>query len=373
PEDSYRLLYGLAEGVVVLSTCARYEVYLDTGKSSAGLEEALRSIYGRYHGMVDKLVGLDAVRHLFKLASGLESPIVGEPEILGQVKRAWLKAKESLYTSRLIDIVFHRAIIAGKRARSETEISRGAIGYPQAAVIVASQELGGLDGRRVAIIGAGQAASSIVSFLCSKWRPSMLTVYNRTLDKAVRLASKCVNGKASPLASIVNLEGYDAVFIAVSGFNGRIEGIDRAGLIVDISTPPIISKNGARAYHLEDVKRVSMKNRSLREKEAAKVESIIDEEARKLVDLLRAERANDTIALIFKYAKLSAISERQLTLKALNKSDDAAQVLEVAFDSFSRKLLRPLVIALRDLAREGNTSVLEAIRRAYEMELGGEK
>jgi glutamyl-tRNA reductase len=372
PEDAYRLLYGLAKGVVVLSTCARYEVYLETREPGARLEEALRAVYGRYYGETVRLLGLDAVRHLFRVASGLESPIIGEPEILGQVKSAWLKAREGLYTSRLLDAVFHRAIVAGKRARSETGISRGVLGYPQAAVHLASQLLGGLEGRKVAVVGAGQASSAIVSLICSKWRPARLTVYNRTLERAVRVASMCPSGEAKPLASLGSLRGYDAAFIAISGFSGVLEGASDAGLVVDISTPPVTVKRDSRVYHLEDVKRVSLANRSLRESEASSVESLVEEEIRRLVEQLKAGSADTVIAAIFKYAELAASGERQLTLKALDKGADAGEVLEVAFNSFSRKILRPLVMALRDLAKRGNEEALESIRRAYERELGGE-
>lgn len=373
PEEAYRRLYSLVEGMVVLSTCARYEVYVEAGNSGESLEEAVREIYGDYYGEVSRLVGLEAAKHLFRVASGLESPIVGEPEILGQVKNAWLRAREGLYTSRLLDLVFHRAIVAGKRVRTETDISRGVVGYPQAAVVLASRIIGDLNGRKVAVVGAGQAASSIVSFLCSKWEPGLLVVYNRTLEKAARLASKCPNGSYKPLRGREHLGGYDVVFVAVSGLDGGLRGLGDSGLIIDISVPPVIGKDrGSKVLHLEDVKRVSLESRGSREREALKAGPIIEEELEKLVDALRVEEANAAVATIFEYAHASAIAERKLTLKALSRGEDAEKVLEVAFDSFSRKILRPLVLALRSLAREGEDRAIDVIREAYRRELGGE-
>ncbi len=373
PKEAYRRLYSLVEGIVVLSTCARYEIYMDIADRSAGLDDAVREVYGDYYGLASRLEGIDAVRHLFRVAAGLESPIIGEPEILGQVKNAWLHAKENLYTSRLIDMVFHRAIVAGKRARSETGISRGVIGYPQAAVITASRIIGDLNGKKIAVIGAGQAASSIVSFLCSRWEPGLLVVYNRTPGKAKSLASKCPNGLHRSLKEMNNMVDYDAVFVAVSGFNGGLRGLEKAGVIVDISIPPVIGKGGGlRVLHLEDVKRVSMEGIASRNREASKVELIVIEEVRKLIDAVKAEEANAAVAAIFEYVRASATAERQLTLKSLSRGEDVERVLEIAFDSFSRKILRPLVLALRKIAREGDMRAIDIIREAYRRELGGE-
>ncbi len=129
-DEVYKALETLVDEIVILNTCNRFEVY--TSSNSNIVEEALRNILGNRFSHVKILKGVDAVKHLLRVTADLESAILGENEILGQVKRAWLEALENGYIrgNGLLHQVFHRAVLAGKRVRSETGISRGVIGYP---------------------------------------------------------------------------------------------------------------------------------------------------------------------------------------------------------------------------------------------------
>ena len=163
-EEAYRAALG-ARGAVVLSTCNRFEVYLDDpdGVAWRRVAEFIES----NGGVVRVARGAEAARRVLRIAAGLESAILGEPEILGQVRDAWRAAREAGRTTPLLDSVFHAALVAGKRVREETGISRGNASYPSAAVSLAARSLGGLDGLRVLVAGGGEAGLGMLRVLCA--------------------------------------------------------------------------------------------------------------------------------------------------------------------------------------------------------------
>ncbi|MEB3756184.1 MAG: hypothetical protein GSR79_04930, partial [Desulfurococcales archaeon] len=124
--NTYQKFYQLASGVVVLSTCNRFEVYLDRPVSRKETVEAFIQLTGQTPLI---RTGIDTIRHLFKVASGIESKIIGENEILGQVREAWKYARENSYSTELLDLVFMYALKTGRRVREETGISEGAVSY----------------------------------------------------------------------------------------------------------------------------------------------------------------------------------------------------------------------------------------------------
>src|SRR5262245_43293514 len=187
---------------VVLSTCNRTEVYASVEK-----------FHGAYHDVREWFSELaflppeqftdhlyvhydaEAAAHLFRVASGLDSAVLGETEILGQVKRAWERAQQEATAASGLNLLFRHAIEAGKRARTETGISRSITSLSQAAVALAVEQTGGLADRRVLVIGAGEMGENIVQALVSQAAAGSpvadLLVANRTWERAVELAEAC--------------------------------------------------------------------------------------------------------------------------------------------------------------------------------------
>ena len=377
----YEALYPYVDGLLVLATCNRFEVYVDASEGAVRhVREAIRGLLGGLWSYVRYFEGLDAVRRIFRIACGLESAMIGEWEILGQVKGEWVRAKNRGYTSWLIDQVVHRALVAGRRARSETSISVGPVGYPQAAVELAARLLRGLNGAKVVVVGAGEAAKAIVDYLCDKYEPGDLVVLNRTVERARSLAARC-SGRWGGLGEIgEEVATADAVFVAVS-FNGKLVGREVVemvrGVVVDLSTPPVTDVVEGKVYTLEDVKRLSEESIRRRLSEVPKVLGIIDEEVSRLVKQLRVRLADDAIRAIMRYAEAVASREVEYTSKRLERGDDPREALRVMLHSYSRKLLRPLMVALRDLAASANgeearalSKIIQSIARYYEGEVG---
>jgi glutamyl-tRNA reductase len=372
-DDVYVRLRDVVDGALVLATCNRFEVYVDTMNWS-DVESILANVMGEAWGYVDKMRGLDAVRHLFRVASGLESQIVGEYEILGQVRRAWFKARANGYTSELLDKIAHRVLIAGRRARDETRISYGVVGYPQAGVELLSKALNGLDSKTIMIVGAGHAAETALKHLCSKYKPKEVIIVNRTIDKAVRVAELCENSVVAGLEDRYKfLHVVDGVFIAVSGgvkmFTSN-DIVESKAVIVDISTPPVVDVVEDRTYTLDDVRRLSEESINLRLSEIPRVEAIIEDEIVKLQGDIVEFKAKVVISEIMRLA--SDLYEREIRRTLRNHRDGGAlePILRVTLNSYTKKILRPLILYMRDKARNGDSSVVEEIHSYFTRELG---
>lgn len=349
----------IPEGVV-LATCSRLEVYYTDPRVPGILEETLPG-WALDAGRI--LEGIEAVRHLFRVAAGLESPIIGEHEILGQVRRAWLRAREEGKTGPLLDLVFHRAMVAGRRARSETGIGHGAVGYPEAAVEAAAARLGSLDGRRIAIVGAGQAGVAMLVSLCSKYQPASVDVYNRTVEKAVEAAGRCGRGRGLPLEALPREPGaYDALLVALGGGARLPEGSWRAArVIVDISKPPAVE--GPKVVGFSEVEELARANMERRRRWIPAVEEIIEDEIGRLMAEIERRRADRAIQALMDYASREMEREIERILRNLDRHPDLRSALEAGFSSYTRRLLHPLFRMLRDGAL--GEAALHALEHGY--------
>jgi glutamyl-tRNA reductase len=377
-EEVYVRLHRIVNGVFVLATCNRFEVYIDVaGRDDIDdIENILSDIIRDAWSYVVKLKGLDAVRHLFRVASGLESQIIGEHEILRQVKDAWLKAKADGYTSKLLDIIIHRALLTGKRSREETKISHGAIGYPQAAIELLSKKINGLDSKTIMIIGAGHAAEKALKYLCSRYKPEKVIIINRSIDKAMRVAKICRNSIIAGLEERYKyLNIVDGIFIAVSG-NVKIFNINditkTKAIVVDISTPSVIDSVDGQTYSINDVKKFSEENIFSRLQEIPKVETIIENEIRKLKDYIIESEAKIVISKIM--ILVSDLYEREIrkALKYYEKGEPIELLLRKTLNSYTKKVMRPFIIYMKNKAANGDQSTITEIYSYFTKELNGE-
>ncbi len=363
-EAAAEALYPLADGVVVIATCNRFEAYMDGVRSVEAVRRRLRNILGPVAEKFKVMHGVEAVHHLLRVASGLDSLIPGDNEVLGQVRRAWLWAREKGFSSRLLDAIFHHAIVTGKRVRSETEISRGNVGYPGAAVRLASERLGGFNGKRVAVVGAGEASKIIASLVCGKWSPSLLLVLNRSVEKARELARKvCPQAEAAGLEAIQSLREVDVAFIAVSGSNIFISMLPSvARLVVDISIPAAVS--GPNVVNHVVVAEYARRMIESRRQEIRKAERIVEEELEKLKRRLLAREADRAVAALMRYADTIIREEVEEAIAALG-GDGIRETVEVAMHSLVKKLLHPLIALLRSEAGRGNLELVDLVFQAY--------
>ena len=359
---AYRELMPISRGVVVLSTCNRFEIYLDSPARERA-EAIISSIIG---GQYRRLVGDEAARHLLRVASGLESAIIGEDEILGQVREAWVESRRLGASSELLDMVFHAALDAGAEVRGRTSISKGVLGYPRAAVEIAAERLGGLDGRRVAIVGAGMAAGEMVQQVCSKWSPAQLVVADRMPSKAKDLASACRSGIGVGLADIAGMGPFDAVLIAVKGgLRPELDAVCRSSkLVVDISTPPAT----ARAHvNIEDVKNYVNYNLIMRVSEVPKAEAIVEEALSRLRDRIIRRSVDSAISSIMRVVSIIIDEEAKLTAKNIAGGQDPYQAVLVGLNSTVKKAMFPIFSYLREDPEARSELARELMRRYSSM------
>ncbi len=294
---------------VVLSTCNRLEIYAVAGEvesahrdvcdflvdlSSLPVEEFSEYLYFRQ--------GEEALRHLFRVASGIDSAVIGEDAVLAQLRRSWEMARQEGATGSLIDQVFDQAVGVGKRARTETAIGSSARSMASDAVAMARDRLGSLDGTEVLVIGAGEVAEGIVASLVEGPDDiAEVRVANRTLETARRLARRA-GGRATDLADLAGALGeVDLLFTSTGAKSLVVEHhhlvgamASRAGrglLIVDLAVPRDVAISGAELpgvtlLDMDDLAAfATTTDDQLREMKA--VEAIVDEEVRRSADSAR--------------------------------------------------------------------------------------
>lgn len=294
---------------VVLATCSRTEIYL-VGERFHGAFADATDLLADVSGMsVNELhpylyVEHDeaAVRHLFEVASGLDSVVLGEGEILGQVRRAAAVAREHGGLRSTMQLLFDRALAAGKRARTDTGIARGTTSISHAAVEMAAQALGSLDGRDVLVVGAGEMGRGVATALRAAGVREIV-VANRTPSRGAALAAT-VDGRVSDLAGLPG--ALDAASVVVTCSDGAtMLDVDlvaaRAAvgplLIVDIAVPrnvdpAVAALHGVTLFDLDDLARWTEAGRLQRQAVADRVGEIVaDEVGRYLLDVTARQAA----------------------------------------------------------------------------------
>ncbi len=371
-KEIYLGLIGAVPELAVLKTCNRFEIYW-YGEQVERVTDVLLGLLSKRTTDVSErakvIHGLDVVKHLFRVASGVDSLLLGENEILGQVKRAMEEASMRGALGPYLRLLFHRAVITGKRVRRETEISKGVLSIPSAAVKLAEELLGGLEGRRVVVVGAGKAGELLASALSSKGVD--LCILNRTVYKAKTLAERLKARWGGLDRMKEELALSEVVFLAVSG--GPIlsrkdlpEG--RELLIVDISVPPVVSDLGseARLVTIDNLKKVVEENRKRREKELPKVEAILGEETELFIKLLNRKVADEILAKVVSRAEDIRKRELSRVMSSLKSRGIAVEgdvefLLEMMSRSIVRKVLHPVFMYARMAAERGDISRLNQI------------
>jgi glutamyl-tRNA reductase len=318
------------EEAVVLVTCNRTEFILWAADTVAAAS-AVREYLAARHGLVPdewenfyRFEADGALRHIFRVAASLDSMVVGEPEITGQVKAAWTKAQKAGATGRFLDTVFQKALSVSKRVRNETTIGAAAVSVPYAAVELAKQIFGSLEGRRVLVLGAGKMGELSARYLIASGAAAVW-VTNRTFAHAVELAGK-LGGAAVPFEERWQHLAASDIVISSTGCPHVIlsrqdaERIHRARqgrpvFLIDIAVPRDIDPAvrqvpGVFLYDIDDLEQVVSRNLGQRHAAAAGAEKIVAREAQVFAAKLKAERVVPTIASL--RARLEEIRREEI-------------------------------------------------------------
>jgi len=339
----------------VLHTCGRVEAYL-----YGAAPEEIQSVVNAYRRYVDSaqvLTGAEAARHLFRVAAGLESMLIGETDILGQVGEALDRQVKAGYTRGLLKTIVERAVRTGKRVRTETAISRGPRGLGSLAVLHVAP-LVDLSKARVAVLGAGAMGAGLAMELAARG-VGKLYILNRTFEKAVEVAAK-TGGEARPLTGEEVercLRECDVVFSSVHNLEYVIDSLppDAAvKIIVDLGVPQTVAPGlPVKVVRIEDLRQLAERFNAERAPEIAKAEAIVEEEVTQLPKLLARRYIEEAVAQLMETAM--KIAEEEGT-----RAGSPAATL--AAKTTVKRLLLPLVERLKEMAQDGQ--IEEAARHA---------
>jgi len=379
---------GLLEGMI-LSTCNRVEITVAAEEhtnaetvehfiaESRSVEREWVSPYLYRHD------GADAIRHLFRVASSLDSMVVGEPQILGQLKSAYAVAKDCGAISGFLDLVVTRAFNVAKRVRSETDIGESAVSVSHAAVELARDIFGSLDGKRVLVVGAGKMSESAARHL-RRAGVSEILVTNRTRDRAVQMAEE-FQGRVIDYEKFSMAMPEVDIVIASSGAphyiitREQMRGViskrkNRPMFLIDIAVPrnidPAVNElDNVFLYDIDDLDKVVETNVKGRLNVAVQAEDIIREEVERMVLRLRTREVTPTIVSLQEQLELWRTAEIERQRSRLG-SLSAQQ--EEAIQAMTRGLINkiahgPIMELRKQAADPGGVHVMGMIRKLFRL------
>ncbi len=380
----------LLREVVILSTCNRTEFYgfaKDRERADQLLRETADELKGVSHFTSGKYTyswsGRETVRHLFRVASGLESLMVGEAQILGQVREAFETADRHKAQGALLTRLFTSAIHVGKRARTETQIGKGTISVAHAAVEMADKIFGGLERYPVLVIGAGDTGATVARHFAEA-KPKLLTIVNRTFDRAQELAEE-LGGRARPWEDLDESLIEARVIVTATGARGhvidntRMSGVLKRSsrgpkVMVDIANPrdvhPEVGKlDRVFLYDIDALESIADQNRARRRREIPKVEGIVMEEADRYVAWYESLDMVPVIRAL--RGRFQEIAEKEMERQVKNFDPADQEALKEYTRSLLNKLLHQPTTLIRGVAPSTRHGIhkLVAIQELFELDL----
>ena len=376
---------GGVEEAALLSTCNRTEIYAQV---APGQEAALGQWLARHHGLdpgaLDSYLYRhddgEAVRHLFRVATGLDSMILGEPQILGQVKEAWQAARDARSLRNPLDRLFQQTFSVAKRVRTDTRVGAHPVSVAFAAVRLARQVFAQLDEATVLLIGAGDTIELAARHLVDA-RVRRLLVANRTLEHAQSLASRH-GGVALPLAELGrHLPEAD---IVISATASRLPVLDQAQVasalkarrhrpmfLLDLAVPRDIAADVGELddvylYTVDDLEQVIEGNKASRREAAQQAEAIIDLQVEHYLSWWQAQGRQDALKQLRAdgaRARDNALARAQ---EQLALGEDPSHVMQRLAHQLTNRLLHGPTTALRQAALDGDTDLLRAAERLFQ-------
>ncbi|MEM4509422.1 MAG: NAD(P)-binding domain-containing protein [Pyrobaculum sp.] len=346
---------GKKKPIYVLHTCGRVEAYL-YGATAEEVELVVEK-YRKYVDNVKVFKGVDAVRHLFRVAAGLESILIGETDILGQVEEAYDRQVKLGYTRGLLKTVVEKAIRVGKRVRTETGISKGPRGLGALSIIYVAQFVD-LSKAKVAVLGAGAVGGGIAMELAARG-VGELYILNRTFEKAVEIAAR-TGGKAKPLTKEEVekcLRECDVVFSSVHSMEYIITDVPpdaSVKLIVDLGVPQTVAPHlPVKVVRIEDLRELAQRYNAERAEEVAKAEAVVEEELKRLPRLLARKYIEESLSKFLESAMAAAEEEGARA---------GCPTATLAAKTTIKRVLLPVVNQLKEMAEDGKLE--EALRLA---------
>ncbi|MDR5171846.1 glutamyl-tRNA reductase [Methylobacillus flagellatus] len=375
--------YGIREAAI-LSTCNRTELYCNTDNP----QKALEWLAG-YHQLQPQAIAPymytlpqeDAVKHAFRVASGLDSMVLGEAQILGQMKQAVRIAENAGTLGTLLHKLFQRTFSVAKEVRTNTNIGANSVSLAAASTRLAQRIFGALNDQHVLFIGAGEMIELCAEHFAAH-RPLSLTVANRTLERGQELAAS-IGGNSMLLADLPDrLAEFDIVItstasqLPIVGL-GMVERAIRNRkhkpmFMVDLAVPRDIEPEAGELddvflYTVDDLAQVVQEGLENRQEAAAEAEAIIDMRVDNFMQWLKTRSAVPTIRALREQAERHRLSELEKARKLLARGDDPAQVLDALSNALTNKLLHGPSHALNNVSGEDRDQLEAMLRQLYQI------
>jgi glutamyl-tRNA reductase len=384
------------EGCAILSTCNRTEIYAATMEMDEGLN-AIWDFLSRWSRVdISQIKNYtychtlyDTIRHIFRVAAGLDSMLLGETQILGQIRSAYQKAVEYEATNRVLNTLFQQAITVGKRVRTETGIDQNPVSISYAAVELAKSYLAGLEKRSVLIIGAGKMSELTARHLVANGVTGVI-VSNRSYDRATSLAAQ-FNGRAVKYNELYRHMVEADIVISCTAANHCVvraedmrQVMEKRGgrkiFIVDIAVPRDVETEvgkieGVSLFDIDDLNGVVDKNLAERKKAAVRAEEIIEEELEEFMKWLGTQFIVPTISALKKWGEEIKQKEIKRALNRLGEiSEHDRKVVCSLANSIVNQILHLPVTQLKGyaLTTEGHLYT-EILQNLFNLDVPGQK
>lgn len=358
-----------ASEAVSITTCNRTEIYLVVNQPDNTAIAQLSSMIAEHGGIEPAelarasrcVTDEDAARHLFRVASGLDSVILGEPQILGQVRESMLEARDQETSGPILERMFQRALATGKRARSRTGISRGAGSISHAAVKLARDTIGELSDKHAVTIGLGEMGCLVARNLYANG-VGTIEICNRTFERAQEAASK-IGGQAIPWSELEQAVRKADIVITATASEEYVltrehltptNCVDsRPTLIVDISVPRNVDPQvdqlpHVRLFDIDALQAVQTQGMQSRELEIPKVEAIIQEELDEFAGWFRGRQLAPMIQDLYSHAASIQEAELEKALRRLSHLDERdKEVIRAMAHGITQKMLHKPITRLK--------------------------
>jgi len=379
--DALRALPTVHE-VALLSTCNRTELYAITDDNGDALADWLASHpddASDLHAYLYRHENADAVRHLFRVATGLDSLVLGEPQILGQVKDAWATARAAGSLGNQLDRLFQHAFATAKRARTDTRIGANPVSVASTAVRLAQESFARLEDSTVLLIGAGETIELAARHLVQA-KTKRLLIANRTLAHAQDLATRH-GGYALALSELDrHLAEADVVISATAARDPILHKPQvtaalasrkhRPMLLIDLAVPRDIAPDVADLkdvflYTVDDLERAIEENRRSRREAANEAEAIVELQVSRYVESLGASTRTEPLKRLRAHGEAAKADALMKAKQQLAAGDDPQAVLDFLAHTLTNKLLHAPTIALREAAISGNAELARAADKLF--------
>lgn len=377
---------GIREGII-LSTCNRVELLTVQENGSSVVPDLLRFLHEYFAVAPASLTPhlyeyreREAVRHLFRVASSLDSMVVGEPQILGQVKESYTVAREVGAVSGSLDPLIQRAFTVAKKVRSETQIGSNSVSIASVAVDLARKIFGSLGGKTVLLVGAGKMSELAARHLIQQGASNIL-VANRTMERAEKIAAQ-FNGQVVPFDALYDQAARADIVITSTGAPQKLfershgqhflqSRRNRPMFFIDIAVPRDVDPRmneveGCFVYDIDDLQQVAAANLADRSREAAAAETIVTREVDKYQQRVQSLDAAPAIRTLQEHAEnLRQAELRRTSSRLAGLTADQLAAVEALTRSLTNKFLHAPMTAMREAAREGDSQSLAELESLY--------